>query len=134
MIQVQAVVHMSKEDGLRLECNRLEREDAIEAERTIADAIESMHIAAMKMIVDAANKEGAKGELARLLRPDEIDPAAVRQRCEAAMQMVSDLCDGKRNWMMSIPARPDYDPDLVIAAALADIPKLLKVLGEDDQP
>lgn len=130
MIQVQAVVHMTKEDGLRLECNRLEREDATDAERTMADAIESMHVAAMKMVVDAANSDGAEGNLTRLLRPDEIDAAAVRSRCEAAMQMVGDLCTGKRNWLMSIPARPDYDPDLVIAAALADIPKLLEALGE----
>lgn len=130
MIQVQAVVHMTKEAGLRLECNRLEREDATDAERAMADAIESMHVAAMRMVVDAANEDGAEGNLTRLLRPDEIDAAAVRGRCEAAMQMVSDLCQGRRNWTMSIPARPDYDPDLVISAALADIPKLLEALGE----
>lgn len=130
MIQVQAVVHMTKETGLLLECNRLEREDATDAERTMADAIEAMHVAAMSTIVKAANEDGAEGKLTRLLRPDEIDAAAVRARCEAAMQMVSDLCDRKRNWMMSIPARPDYDPDLVISAALADIPKLLEALGE----
>lgn len=131
MIQVQAVVHITKEHGMRLECNRLEREDATQPERAVADAIESVHVAAMKAIVQAVNEDGrGEAELTRLLRPDEIDAAAVRVRCEAAMQVVSDLCTGKRNWMMSIPARPDYDPDLVISAALADIPKLLEALGE----
>lgn len=34
------------------------------------------------------------------------------------VQMIDDLCHGRRKWMMSIPAQPDYDPDLVIAVAL----------------
>ena len=130
MIQVQVVVHMGKEAGMQIQCNRLEREDASDAERTIADAIESMHVAAMNAIVKTANEHGALAELSRLLRPDEIDADAVRKRCEAARQMVSDLCTGKRDWTMSVPIRPDYDPDVVIAAALADIPKLLEALGE----
>ncbi len=131
MIQVQAVVHMSKEAGMRLECNRLEREDASDAERAVADAIESMHVLAMKSIVSEINKaEQGVAEFTRLLRPDEIDAAAVRVRCEAAMQMVSDLCDGKRVWTVSVTGDFDYDPDAVISAALADIPKLLEALGE----
>lgn len=130
MIQVQATVHMNKEGGLRLECNRLEREDASDAERVIADGIEGMHRAAMTMIVEAAKENGKEAEYERILRPDEIDAAAVRSRCEAAQQMISDLCQGRRNWTMSIPARRDYDPDLIISAALADIPKLLEALGE----
>lgn len=130
MIQVQVIVHMSKEAGMQIQCNRLEREDASDAERTIADAIEGMHRAAMKMIVDSAKERGEDAEYTRLLRPDEIDAAAVRARCEAARQMVSDLCTGKRDWTMSVPVRFDYDPDVVIAAALDDIPKLLEALGE----
>jgi len=46
------------------------------------------------------------------------------RRHEVARQMVSDLCNGKRKWIMSIPARLDCDPDLIIAASLADVPKL----------
>lgn len=130
MIQVQAVVQINAEVGTRLECNRLEREDATDVERAVADAIEGMHRAAMRIIVDAAKERGEEAKLTLTLRPDEIDAAAVRARCEAAMQMVNDLCQGRRNWMMSIPARPDYDPDLIISAALADIPKLLEALGE----
>lgn len=47
--------------------------------------------------------------------------------------MVADLCKPKthpehRDWTMSIPARPDYDPDLVIRDSLDDIPKLLERL------
>lgn len=47
------------------------------------------------------------------------------KRYEAAMQMISDLCNGRRKWLMSIPAQPNSDPDLVIAASLADVPKLV---------
>lgn len=51
---------------------------------------------------------------------------AVKQRYEKAMDMVCALClpkgaPGARQWLMSIPARPDYDPDLVISASLKDI-------------
>lgn len=46
-----------------------------------------------------------------------------REREAAARAMVRALCTprgeaGAREWVMSIPARPDHDPDLVIAAAL----------------
>ena len=44
--------------------------------------------------------------------------AEARSRLEAAHKMVSDLCHRRREWVMSIPARPDYDPDLVIGLAL----------------
>ena len=37
---------------------------------------------------------------------------------DAAMAMVNDLCQGRKKWIMSIPARPDVDPDLVITTAL----------------
>ena len=46
-------------------------------------------------------------------------PKTVDEKIEAALQMVSDLCNQRRTWTMSIPARPDYDPDLVIADALS---------------
>lgn len=46
-----------------------------------------------------------------------------KQAINTAMEMVSALCqpkgtEGARNWTMSIPARRDYDPDLVIANGL----------------
>ena len=49
--------------------------------------------------------------------------AAVELKIAKAEGMVSALCQpkgtvGKREWIMSIPARPDHDPDLVIADAL----------------
>lgn len=44
---------------------------------------------------------------------------AEMKRCVAAAhQMVSDLCNKRREWIMSIPSRQDYDPDLVIGEAL----------------
>lgn len=32
--------------------------------------------------------------------------------------VVDELCDGKRDWVMGIPANPERDPDLIIGAAL----------------
>jgi hypothetical protein len=58
------------------------------------------------------------------------DPAQVQRRYDAAMAMVKALCrprgtPGKREWLMSIPAQPKDDPDIVIADSLFDVPKLL---------
>lgn len=60
---------------------------------------------------------------------DRLD--GIRKRRDAAVEMVSALCkpkysEGAREWIMSIPARPDYDPDMVIAASLRDIAYLLQ--------
>lgn len=65
--------------------------------------------------------------------PRDMTPERVRARYEQACQMVADLCKPRthpehRDWTMSIPARPDYDPDLVIRDSLDDIPKLLERL------
>lgn len=48
------------------------------------------------------------------------------ERYEKARQMVSDLCEGRRKWTMSIPVRPDHDSDVVIADSLKDIPVLFE--------
>ena len=37
---------------------------------------------------------------------------------ETALDVINELCQGKRRWVMSIPARPDDDPDLIISRAL----------------
>lgn len=57
--------------------------------------------------------------------------AEIRAQFANAMEMIGNLCKrrdeaGSREWVMSIPARPDYDPDLVIAAALDAVPELLR--------
>ena len=59
----------------------------------------------------------------RLKRERGSIPAEVKAKYEAAYKMISALCtprgcEGHRDWVMSIPARPDYDPDIVIGAAL----------------
>lgn len=54
----------------------------------------------------------------------------IKRRHKAARDMVTNLCEGRRQWIMRIPAEPDYDPDLVICAALADIPKLIEEVRE----
>jgi hypothetical protein len=70
------------------------------------------------------------------------------RRLEAARKVVSSLCTprgtaGHIDWVMSIPARPDTDPDLVISATLTDtrdllgrVEKLEGLLNEvaDDSP
>lgn len=48
-------------------------------------------------------------------RPGEDE---LRAKIEKAKQVVRELCAGSRRWTMSIPARPDDDPDLVIVDAL----------------
>lgn len=51
--------------------------------------------------------------------------SAVLESIERAHKMVSDLCHRRREWIMSIPARPDYDPDIVIGTGLRDAQKAL---------
>lgn len=63
----------------------------------------------------------------------EFDREAARRAIDTAHQMVAALCEGAREWVMSIPARPDHDPDLIIAdgleagkKALSEIDRLRK--------
>lgn len=54
---------------------------------------------------------------------EPTDVRELRERIERAEQMVDALCrprgePGAREWAMSIPARPDHDPDLVIGDGL----------------
>jgi hypothetical protein len=58
------------------------------------------------------------------------DIEAIRANNAKAHAMVSALCKprgsaGAREWLMSIPAQPDYDPDLVIGRSLNDNDHLL---------
>jgi hypothetical protein len=50
---------------------------------------------------------------------------AVIAKIDAAIAMVPALCDGSKRWTMSVPARPDSDPDLVIAGALQNARALI---------
>ena len=61
----------------------------------------------------------------------ELELIEIENDLNAAQKMVSDLCHGKREWIMSIPARPDYDPDLVIGKALRDGQRLLRLYKEE---
>lgn len=49
-----------------------------------------------------------------------IDLKAIEERCEKATKMISDLCHQRTRWVMSIPARRDTDPDLVIGDSIQD--------------
>jgi len=59
-----------------------------------------------------------------------LDLDSIMEQVDAAQDMVRRLClrrddPEKREWIMSIPARPSHDPDLVIGAALNAIPALV---------
>lgn len=61
---------------------------------------------------------------------EKPDIKAIKARVAAANDMVTALCLPKysnfaRDWIMSIPALPDHDPDLVIGASLHDVSKLI---------
>jgi hypothetical protein len=53
--------------------------------------------------------------------------ADAKTKSGAAHAMISDLCHRRREWVMSIPAREDYDPDLVIGGALRALEIALNV-------
>lgn len=59
----------------------------------------------------------------------------IQQSLKAAREMVHALCQprgtkGGRRWVMSIPARRDYDPDLVISKALGDAYGMIERIEE----
>lgn len=51
------------------------------------------------------------------------------QKIELAEKKVSALCHGEEKWVMSIPARPDHDPDIVISDALHSAKAALSALS-----
>lgn len=48
------------------------------------------------------------------------------EKIAKALLVVAQLCDGTKRWTMSVPARPDSDPDLVLSDALRDAAALLR--------
>jgi hypothetical protein len=69
--------------------------------------------------------------------PTPARPASgevLEARVRAAYDMIQALNDGRRKWIMSIPARVDHDPDLVIHVALtaleAEVARLTRELAE----
>lgn len=68
--------------------------------------------------------------------PAPGEPSPLLAKLEAAHRMVVDLSKGRRDWTMSIPARPDHDPDLIIGAALREAEAFVRaaVLGAAPAP
>jgi len=58
-----------------------------------------------------------------------INLKAIEERCEKATKMISDLCHQRTRWVMSIPARRDTDPDLVIGDSIQDNEALVAWVG-----
>lgn len=59
-----------------------------------------------------------------------------KEKVDAAYDMVHALCqprggEGSRQWIMSIPARPDYDPDLVITSGLRAASNEIRTLAAE---
>lgn len=48
------------------------------------------------------------------------------EKIAKALLVVAQLCDGTKRWTMSVPARPDSDPDLVLSDALREADTLLR--------
>ena len=59
--------------------------------------------------------------------------SSIAERAGKARKMVSDLCNQREKWLMSIPARPDHDPDLIIASALDGIDELISIVSSKDK-
>lgn len=57
-----------------------------------------------------------------------LTPEQVQLSYSSAQRCIDELCQGSRKWTMSVPARPDHDPDLVICRALEDQQKLITAL------
>jgi hypothetical protein len=51
------------------------------------------------------------------------------EKIEQARQVVNALSEGTLRWTMSVPARPDSDPDLVIAGALQSALEVISALS-----
>lgn len=56
---------------------------------------------------------------------DTTELAAIKARVEKAQATVQALCDREIGWVMSVPARPESDPDLVISDSLKDVGTLV---------
>ena len=60
----------------------------------------------------------------------EEELQGIEAQIQRAQSMVSALClprgsEGSREWVMSIPARPDHDPDLVVGGGLRGKERLI---------
>lgn len=67
------------------------------------------------------------------------DLVAISQRLAASREIIRRLCLQRndpeaREWMMSIPARTDHDPDLILEASLNDVSNLVAALAQQAQP
>jgi hypothetical protein len=51
-----------------------------------------------------------------------------------AQAMIAALCSGERDWMMSIPVRPDHDPDCIIDDALMKMRAEIERLSPPSTP
>lgn len=48
------------------------------------------------------------------------------EKIKKARQVVNDLCQGRKKWVMQIPANRNEDPDLIISDALSEFEALEK--------
>lgn len=55
-----------------------------------------------------------------------IDKDTVLKHIDQAHEVVCELCEGKRDWVMRIPAEEEHDPDLVIGRALREAQRYIQ--------
>lgn len=61
------------------------------------------------------------------MTPQQIETMKLAlEEIDKAIAKVKALCSGHERWIMSVPARPDDDPDLVIGGALWAAKNILK--------
>jgi hypothetical protein len=60
--------------------------------------------------------------------PSDTDYKALVDRLDRAYDVVSALSQGRERWTMSVPPRPDADPDLVIGGALSAAKSAIEAL------
>lgn len=59
--------------------------------------------------------------------------AAIEERRIKGSREIRSICQQEKGFSMSIPARPDYDSDLIFAACMTDIETLLQALREAEE-
>jgi hypothetical protein len=94
-------------------------------------AVDALESAAEHWAGDTLRAEAALVRDA-LTPPLPADLAAIQARADAAGDEVDRLTTGNpgTNWRWSIPANPERDSDLILAASIADVPALVAELAE----
>ena len=108
---------------------------SVEAGHSFRDTLSSFREFQISKLCQACQDrvfEAAPAALPEVRRMNRDRLTAALREIEERERIASDVVDaldhGTRKWAMSIPARPNYDPDILISASLQDVPRLLAVV------